>query len=410
VVSDIKLSSAPFVGANKVGPGECDLYLGCDILVAANEANLSVTSPSRTIAVVSTTAVPTGAMVTDTAASFPDVEATLSRITEGTRATDGVSADVRTLVTRLFGDDQHANIFLVGMACQAGAIPVHPAHIESAIELNGVAVERNQQAFRRGRQLVADPDAFDKALPDRPAETTPTPPRVREIAGLVRSTDPDLAEVVLRRVGELVAYQDAAYATRYATFVEQVRARERAVLGSTELVTPAVARNLYKLMAYKDEYEVARLSLDPQLERDLKAQFGDDVRYSFALHPPVLRALGMRRKIALGAWFRPGFRLLYAMRHVRGTGLDPFGRATVRATERALIEEYTAAVTRALGRLSPGNSHLAAEIAGLPDLVRGYEDIKLANVAVFRQQLTALENDLRDLADPVQGSSPKSAD
>ena len=411
VVSDIKLSSAPFVGANKVGPGECDLYLGCDILVAANEANLAVTSPSRTIAVVSTTAVPTGAMVTDTAASFPDVEATLNRITEGTRAADGASADVRTLVTRLFGDDQHANIFLVGMACQAGAIPVDAAHIESAIELNGVAVERNQQAFRRGRQLVADPDALDKALPGRPTVASPTSPRVREIAGLVESgTDPELAEVVLRRVGELVAYQDTAYATRYATFVEHVREREHAVLGSAELVTAAVTRNLYKLMAYKDEYEVARLSLDPQLERDLKEQFGDDVRYSFALHPPVLRALGMKRKIALGSWFRPGFRLLYAMRHLRGTRLDPFGRATVRVTERTLIEEYTAAVTRAVGRLSPGNSHLVAEIAELPDLVRGYEDIKLANVAAFRQQLAAREKDLRDLPDAVQGSSTKSAD
>ncbi|MEX2311631.1 MAG: DUF1285 domain-containing protein, partial [Rhodospirillales bacterium] len=282
-------------------------------------------------------------VVTDPDSAFPDVEATMSRVTEGTRVADGVAADVRSLVTRLFGDDQLANVFLVGMAYQAGAVPVAADDIEQAIELNGAAVARNVQAFRRGRQLVADPEGFHAALPGGPSvEPAATHPRVEEIARLVRSvSDPGLTETVLRRVGELVAYQNVAYATRYATFVEQVRDREESVLGSSELVTPLVARQLFKLMAYKDEYEVARLSLDPLLERDLKQQFGEDVRYSFALHPPVLRALGMRRKIALGTWFRPGFRLLYAMRHLRGTGFDPFGRAGVRRTERALVEEYT---------------------------------------------------------------------
>ncbi|WP_328418533.1 indolepyruvate ferredoxin oxidoreductase family protein [Micromonospora sp. NBC_00389] len=396
VVSDVRMSSTPFAGANKVGPGECDLYLGCDILVAANAENLTAASPDRTIAVVSTTAVPTGSMVTDTTARFPEAKEIAARIQKRTRPTDGAFADVRALVTALFDDDQYANIFLVGMAVQTGAVPVHHDLIEQAITLNGVAVERNLQAFRRGRQMVADPNALQAALPVAARATDGPSEKERTIARLVRVPgDSPLADLVQRRVSELVAYQDARYARRYAEVVERVRVREVATLGTNDVVTPAVAANLFKLMAYKDEYEVARLSLDPALERQLKEQFGDDVTYSFKLHPPVLRALGMDRKMSLGSWFKPGFKALCAMRRVRGTAWDPFGRCDVRATERSLITEYVDVVDEATAALAPSNLKVVAEIASLPEMVRGYEEVKMGNVAKYREQLNSLRSRVR---------------
>jgi indolepyruvate ferredoxin oxidoreductase len=387
VVSDIKLSTMPFSGANKVAPGECDLYLGCDIIVAANAANLQVMSPERTVAVVSTSAVPTGAMVTDPTASFPAVAETSARILERSRAADSALADVRRLVNGLFGDDQYANIFQVGMAVQAGALPVDADVLERAIELNGVAVERNLQAFRRGRQLIADPKALHAALPVGAAPDGAPSDTARQLAAGLALGDASLAALVLRRVDELVAYQNRAYAQRYVSVLERVQERERSATGAGGTVTSAVAANLYKLMAYKDEYEVARLSLDPELERRVKEQFGEDATYSYRLHPPVLRAAGLQKKISLGTWFRPGFRTLYAMRGLRGTRLDPFGHGEVRATERALIDEYVAAVDAALTVLSPQTVGRVIELAELADVVRGYEHVKMANVARFRDRL-----------------------
>jgi len=396
VVSDVKLSTSPFQGANKVGPGECDLYLGCDLLVAASEANLAVTSPERTIAIVSTSKVPTGSMVTDPKVSFPPVDEIADGIRALTRAADGAFADVGTIVRGLFDDDQYANVFLLGMAVQAGALPVPADKLEEAIGLNGVAVERNVEAFRRGRQFIADPEGLRAALPAQTAEPAQTHPRAASVAAVVRADeDPELTGIVLRRVGELIAYQNEKYAERYAATVERIRHEETGGVGRSGPVTRAVAENLYKLMAYKDEYEVARLCLDPEFDRSIRERFGDDARYSYRLHPPALRALGLNRKLSLdAAWSRPVLRALYGMRRLRGTRLDPFGRARVRVVERELIEEYVEAVTTALRSAKPENHALVVEIAGMPDMVRGYEDLKLANAAAYRARLQARLQDL----------------
>ena len=186
-----------------------------------------------------------------------------------------------------------------------------------------------------------------------------------------------------------MGYQDESYAARYAELVGRVREAEARISPGLEF-TAAVARNLYKLMAYKDEYEVARLCLDPQLTASITAQFGEGARYTYRLHPPVLRSLGMTSKISLGPWFRPGFRLLAAGRRLRGTPWDPFGRAQVRRTERALVSEYRAVIGQLLSGLTAANHGLAVEIAGLPDLVRGYEEIKLGNVAAYRDAAAEL--------------------
>ncbi|HTQ92189.1 MAG TPA: DUF6537 domain-containing protein, partial [Streptosporangiaceae bacterium] len=292
-----------------------------------------------------------------------------------------VLLDARAIVIGLFGDDQFANVFLVGAGFQAGALPLPPDAIEEAIRVNGVAVEKNIQAFRRGRQYVADPRALLAAAGlDRPAAAEPT------LDGLIRS-----------RAGDLTAYQDHAYARRYLDAVERVRAAEQDKTPGSTALTEAVARYLYKLMAYKDEYEVARLSLEPSLGAGLEAEFGPGARASWRLHPPVLRALGMRRKIELGPWFIPAFRVLVAMRRLRGTRMDPFGRTGVRVAERELIEEYLGLVDQLIGRLSPATAALAVRLAELPDGVRGYEDVKMRSVESYRESMAELRAQLDEV-------------
>jgi indolepyruvate ferredoxin oxidoreductase len=186
-----------------------------------------------------------------------------------------------------------------------------------------------------------------------------------------------------------VAYQDAGWARRWAELVRRVHvAEQERAPGHTELAE-AVARQLYKLMSYKDEYEVARLHLDAVERAKLQAEFGDDARVYFMLHPPLLRALGLKRKLKLGPWFLPGFRALYRMRRLRGTRLDPFAPAKVRRVERALIEEYEALVAEALPLVTPDTHETAVELLELPDVIRGYEEIKLRNVMLFRKRVDA---------------------
>jgi indolepyruvate ferredoxin oxidoreductase len=243
-----------------------------------------------------------------------------------------------------------------------------------------VAAEANIAAFRQGRLSVSRPataSATEQPEPDQLGQTS--------LAAL-------LAALLAARVPELAAYQDSAHASAYADFVERVRVREAEVTGGElgDLLARTVAANLFKLAAYKDEYEVARLSLDPVLTRQITEQFGSGARYEYRLHPPVLRSLGMRGKISLGPWFRPAFRSLVALRRLRGTAFDPFGRTEVRRVERALVAEYRDVITRLADGLTADNHALAVEIAGLPDMVRGYEEIKLANVRAYRERMAEL--------------------
>jgi indolepyruvate ferredoxin oxidoreductase len=396
VISDVKISAQQIEQSHKAAAGECDLYLGCDLLVAADAKNLAVADPETTIAVVSTTKVPTGRMIVDKTVPFPDVDATTDRIRSATRGSESVFVDARGLSVTLLGTDQFANMLLAGVAFQTGALPLPARAIEQAIELNGVQVEPNVQAFRRGRQRVADPAGFAQAVaatsavaPARP----PTEPERRLIASVGAAPGSELHRIVAARIPDLIEYQNAGYARRYADLVARVReAEDRSVSAQGEL-SEAVAAFGYKLMAYKDEYEVARLLTDPRAEAAVRAEFGAGARVSYRLHPPLLRALGMKRKLKLGPWFRPAFLVLRAGRIVRGTRLDPFGYTQVRRVERELIEEYTAAIDYLLGQLSTETYQRAVEIARLPDLVRGYENIKLANVALYRARLKELQTE-----------------
>ena len=371
VVSDLSVAAGPAERSAKLGYGECDLYLGCDSLVATDGTQLRAASKDRTVAVVSTTEVPTGQMVIDVSQRFPAPGRVTAAIEERVRSARFL--DASAIASELFGDEQYANMILVGAAYQAGALPVSAEAVEHAIRLNGVAADANIRAFRAGRTV---PDAGAPAAADEGQADAALAER-------------SLADHISLLAGELAAFQDRACADDYAAFVARVQAREAAVTGGEEL-TWAVARQLYKLTAYKDEYEVARLSLDPALDEAVRAQFGDGARYKYRLHPPVLRALGRKHKVSLGPWFRPAFAALVAMRRLRGTPLDPFGYTEVRRTERALITEYRDVIGQLLTGLTEGNHGLAVEIAALPDMIRGYEHVKLATVRAYHEKLAEL--------------------
>jgi indolepyruvate ferredoxin oxidoreductase len=393
VVSHLKIYDRSEEVSNKVGAGEADTYLGFDILVATSAQNLDHARPDKTVAVVSTSKVPTGAMVTSTEVHFPETSGLLATINRVSRKDENVYLDALALAERLFDDHMAANMIVLGAAYQAGALPVAAAAIERAIALNGVAVPMNTQAFRAGRLVVADPAWAGGLLRTRPGALPLAAPTLtaeaRELVSRVEAGG-ELKRLLEVRVPELIAYQDAAYAGRYVEFVRHVREAEQRAMPGESRLSEAVARYLFKLMAYKDEYEVARLHLRDDLSRQLAAEFPDGVDVRYHLHPPLLRALGMRGKLKLGKWFDVVFRLLVTLRGVRGTALDPFGHAHVRRVERELIGEYRTLVDKALVDLSEAGYERAVNLANLPDLIRGYEDVKLGNVKRFRDAVRAL--------------------
>ncbi|MBM3221097.1 MAG: indolepyruvate ferredoxin oxidoreductase family protein [Candidatus Rokubacteria bacterium] len=392
VVSHLKLSETAVETSNKIGAGGADCYLGYDILVATSQVNLDHASPDRTIAIVSTSQVPTGAMVTSTEVHFPESNNLINSINRFTRKDENVYLDALGLAETLFDDHMASNMIVLGAAYQAGALPVSAAAIEEAIVLNGVSVAMNTHAFRAGRLLVADPAWVGTLKKQRVGQVEVAPVLTAEARALVdrAGASGELRRLLEIRVPELIAYQDAAYAGHYVDVVTRVaEAERRGVPGETRL-SEAVARYLFKLMAYKDEYEVARLHLRQDVAAALAAEFPGGVKLQYNLHPPLLRAMGMKTKLKLGTWFEAVFRMLYAMRGLRGGAFDLFGRAEVRQVERALIGEYRALVEKALAGLSPESYERAVKLATLPDVIRGYEEIKLRNVGKFREQVKAL--------------------
>jgi indolepyruvate ferredoxin oxidoreductase len=398
VTSDLRISREPLAVASKAPAGSIDLYLGFDLLGAASDKNLVTAAPDRTVAVVSTSAVPTGRMVIDPGERFPQLAGQLDRIDAATRPEHNLYLDAQQLAERLFGDHMMSNTLALGAAYQRGMLPVSGEALEQAIRLNGAAVEKNLAAFAWGRAVVAAPDAVERATRPPAAPERELSEAERELVTLAVDGDRgELRRIVELRVPELVAYQDEPYARRYAELVRGVHVAEQERTPGRGELAEAVARHLFKLMAYKDEYEVARLHLDTVERAKLTGEFGDDAKVFFNLHPPLLRAMGLRRKLKLGGWFVPSFRALYRMRRLRGTKLDPFGRAGVRRVERELIREYEEMIAEALVALTPESHATALELLELPDVIRGYEEIKLRGVALFRKRAQPLRKRLAQM-------------
>lgn len=381
VMTHLRIGQTPDqINAVRLNAGSADLLLGCDLMVSASDQALATLNRDKTQAIINTNETITGDFARHTEIRFPSTSLR-TRVEEAIGADRVEMLDSTRLATRLLGDAIASNLFLVGYAWQKGLIPLSEAAIMQAIELNGVAVEWNQEAFRWGRRAAHNIDAV-KALCDDPASTK------------VDLANETLDEFIKRRTGDLVSYQDQAYADRYLSTVNAVMSAEQQVCkGKTDL-SRSVARYAYKLMAYKDEYEVARLYSDPLFKSKLDAQFEGSFKLRFNLAPPLLarkdKVTGKPRKMEFGSWLFPMFSLLSKFKFLRGKAIDPFGWTAERKMERRLIEEYEATIKELLSSLNDDNHALALEIASLPEEIRGYGYIKEENVEKTREKLQNL--------------------
>jgi len=304
---------------------------------------------------------------------------------------DAEFLDATKLATGLMGDSIATNLFMVGYAYQRGLLPVGEAAILRAVELNGAAVDSNKQSFNWGRLAAVEPERVAEAA---------IPAAKPDSQRLSHSLD----EVIERRRAFLTDYQNAAYAKRYTDLVERVRNVEAAKQPGTTDLTEAVARYYFKLLAIKDEYEVARLYAETDFVDRVKAQFEGDYKLEFHLAPPTLNKpdaqTGQAKKSTYGPWMLPAFRVLAKMRGLRGTPLDVFGKSGERKRERALIGEYERLVDELLGSLSPRNYETAVALASIPEHIRGYGHVKERHLADAKKRETELLARFRDARAP----------
>ena len=378
VVSELRLIGREGDYAPALSAGEADLLLAFDEIVTVNPENLAKATPGRSVAVVSTSKVPTGRMVAHTKDAYPALEELRIRIDGATSPDRNIYLDAQKLAETFIGDHLAGNMVLLGAACQAGLVPISFAAIERAVELNGAGKASNLKALRLGRIAAAQPEALEAGLAgySKPAASDRSAsPDAIAAASEIGGT-PALRRLVEIRFDELVAYQNAAYARSYIDAVKAVAKRERAIISGGDALTQAFARNLYKLMAYKDEFEVARLLLQQVPADD---QIGK-AKFYWHLHPTFVRSLGFKNKLRLGPWFKPVLVALARFKGLRGTALDVLGRTYLRRAERKLIADYRAMMLEAIGTLTPANHDLMVTLAESPDVVRGYESIKVRNI------------------------------
>ena len=372
VTSHIRVAQDPKrIRAQRIATGEADLILGCDMLTAGSHDAISKMRPGRTRAVVNTHEQPAGPFAKNRDWEFPfdQVKALINESVEN--HSDFINAT--RLATALMGDSIATNLFMLGFAYQKGAIPVSEAALLRAIELNGVAIESNKKSFLWGRRAAVDLARVEKvAFPGKPV-----------VLQMPQSID----TLVKRRVAFLTEYQDAAYAAKFEELMAEVRAAE-AKVGGNKLAT-AVAKNYFKLMAYKDEYEVARLYTNGEFVEKLKQQFEGDFSLKFNLAPPLFAKKdeqGRLVKAQYGSWVWKAFGLLAKMKGLRGGTFDIFGYTAERKMERAMIMEYRDMVRGLLQNLNADNLMKAVDIANLPDQVRGFGHVKEKAVEQYRRE------------------------
>jgi indolepyruvate ferredoxin oxidoreductase len=364
------------IHAIRAAPGRADLVLGCDLVVAASGHTRALLRRGGSSVVLNTAAVLPGEFTRKPDLVFPGAQ--MRAAIEASAGAQHVHAvDAGAIARALFGDSITVNMFMLGYAWQKGLVPVGARALELAIRLNGASVAQNSAAFLWGRRAAHDPAAVMRLL-----AVAPPPPRT-------------LDDTIQFHVDFLTDYQDAAYAERYIALVVAARAREHALIPGSTRLTEAVARNYFKLLAYKDEYEVARLYARPDFARELAGQFEGNYRIAFNLAPPLLaprdRATGLPRKISVGPWLLTVFRLLARARRLRGTPFDPFGWTSERRAERALIGWYERLVAEIISDLPSGNHDVAIELASLPTSIRGFGHVKAKAIA----QAKARELELR---------------
>jgi indolepyruvate ferredoxin oxidoreductase len=351
------------IHCTKVGTAEADLIIGCDAIVAANKATLQVMRPGRTFVALNTHKSPTATFVINADWQHPG-SACETALEQAVGKELLGKFDAEEVAVKLLGDSIYTNPLMMGFAWQHGRIPLSFAAIQRAIELNGVQIDNNKAAFEWGRRCAHD---YAKVRALFAAQS---------VISIVKR--PGVDEMVAKRVEFLTGYQNAAYAADYKAFVEKVRAAEEK-LGKGTTLTEAVAKYLFKLMAYKDEYEVARLHTDKSFTDKIAAQFEGDYKLVHHLAPPLLAKKNVKGELVkqqMGAWVRPAFGVLAKLKGLRGTALDIFGYTEERKMERALIDQYRATVDELLGKLSSERLAQAVELARIPEDIRGYGHVK----------------------------------
>ncbi len=357
VLSHVRIGASPeALNQVRIDAGQAEVLLACDMVVGASPEALGTLRAGHSTVVANTTEIPTAAFVRS-----PDASLQAEGLKKALRTAAGADrthfVDANRLATALLGDSIAANLFMLGYAWQKGLVPVSLEALERAVELNGVAVAANKRTLAWGRLSAHDPAFVDRVVDEQGGQSLP-PAKT-------------LPEIIARRTADLTAYQDAAYAETFVRFVARVEQAEARV-SDKHALTEAVARNLYKLMAYKDEYEVARLYTDGTFGADLKRAFQGDTRVTLHLAPPLLGD----KKRAFGPWILTAMKGLARFKGLRGTALDPFGWTAERRMERRLIAEYRERIETALGKLSHDTLPVAVEIAAVPATIRGYGAIK----------------------------------
>ncbi|KUL92814.1 indolepyruvate ferredoxin oxidoreductase [Bosea sp. WAO] len=393
VFSHVRLAPTPDdIHAIRVAAGQADLVLGCDLTVTGSKKVLGAIRPGSTVVVNTAESLP-GDFTRNADFSLPTERLKRSILAasgrEHTHLVDATAAAVA-----LLGNAIAANMFMLGYAWQHGGVPLSRAALLRAIELNGEAVTMNQQAFELGRRAAHEPAALAAALAEAKAPTQ------------ARQLSQTLDEIIARRVDFLTGYQDAAYAARYRDLVEKVRAREAGILPGQSALAESVARYLFKLMAYKDEYEVARLYADGAFRQQLAATFepdsasGQKLRFEFHLAPPLLAKVdpntGLPRKMSFGPWMMGAFGLLSKLKGLRGTAFDVFGYTQERKTERQLIADYEALLGEILTKLSAENHALCVALAAIPEKIRGFGHVKERHLKQAKAEEAELLARLRD--------------
>jgi indolepyruvate ferredoxin oxidoreductase len=358
----------------RLGSGGARLVLGCDLVVSASQKTLD-TARTDTRVVANTHQQMTGEFTRNANMQFP-AQSLKRTIIKGVGEGNAEFVDATRIATALMGDSIATNMFMLGYAFQKGLVPVSSAAINKAIELNGAAVKMNQTAFLWGRRAAADLAAVERLVAPKPETAATT------------TISQTLEEMIARRIEFLSGYQNAAYADRYRSLVERVKQAETARAKGLTGLAEAVARYYFKLLAYKDEYEVARLYADPAFMEKIKSQFEGDYKLHFHLAPPLFSkrdpVTGELRKSEYGTWVFSAFKLLARLRGLRGTALDIFGYTPERRMERRLIGEYEAVIEEIIGKLEPNNHALAVNIASIPEEIRGYGHVKERNLKAAR--------------------------
>ncbi|WP_159929365.1 MULTISPECIES: indolepyruvate ferredoxin oxidoreductase family protein [Nocardia] len=385
VVSHLRFAVDALEPANRLAPASADCLVAFDLLTATDTKNLAYGSAATTVSVASTSRTPTGDMVYDKSVGHPDEAMLLERLAKVSRSVR--SFDALAAAQVLFGNTAAANFLLVGAAYQSGGLRLPRTAIEEAIEINGVAVDTNLAAFRWGRVAIARPEEFAAATARRVAGPASPAAPADLFDGLTATGE--TRRLVALRATELIGFQSVAVARDYVRTMQRIWDAERRVTDSTAF-SEQVARGLYKFTAYKDEYEVARRLTDPAFLAEVAAQVPDGANLTYRLHPPILRAMGREKKIGMRPGSHFALRLLAKGKRLRGTKFDPFGYAHVRRVERELLAHYTAMVTDLADTLELAGYDRAVRAASLADVVRGYEDVKLANVAVYAERLREL--------------------